>query len=444
MRIENIFLRNGNPSFQQQLIFLFVSGIFCLALLSSLAISTLSFQIVRDRWVTQGSRATEIFAEQMTLALLYLSEENAEAPVRSILAFPDVRGVAIYDAQRTLLLERGEKMPPQEGWPQKLQIERETELAWYFAAPVFAYRSSGEVGSPFVVTPQQREHIGVVRLILSKEPLNAIERRIFQINFAVSGGFGLLLLLLLLLLTRRLSTPLNLLAQIMVRASTGEKGVRAEIRGPRDIVEMEIAFNNMMDVLEGREKQLEAARDSALETVRVNALLSFSLNNVHEFAMLMDESGRFLYVNDESCRSLGYNTEELLSMAFMEICTDWTDERWNLHWQEVRNKGSIIFETRCRQKDGSFLSVEVSANYFEYGNNTYNLALARDVTERKRAENEILRLNAELEQRVSERTAELSAKNQDLERMNKLFVGRELRMVELKEQIKVLETDQTQ
>jgi PAS domain S-box-containing protein len=62
-----------------------------------------------------------------------------------------------------------------------------------------------------------------------------------------------------------------------------------------------------------------------------------------------------------------------------------------------------------------------------------------DITERKQSEEELRKLNEELEQRVKERTAELKGKNAELERMNRLFVGRELRMVELKEKIRELE-----
>jgi GAF domain-containing protein/PAS domain-containing protein len=60
------------------------------------------------------------------------------------------------------------------------------------------------------------------------------------------------------------------------------------------------------------------------------------------------------------------------------------------------------------------------------------------LAERTRAEEEIRTLNVELEQRVMRRTAELREKNAELERMNRLFVGRELRMVELKEHIEEL------
>lgn len=67
------------------------------------------------------------------------------------------------------------------------------------------------------------------------------------------------------------------------------------------------------------------------------------------------------------------------------------------------------------------------------------VAIFNDVTSRRQAEEEVKRLNKNLEQRVAERTAELSAKTAELERINRVFVDRELRMRELKNRIAELE-----
>jgi DNA-binding response OmpR family regulator len=61
------------------------------------------------------------------------------------------------------------------------------------------------------------------------------------------------------------------------------------------------------------------------------------------------------------------------------------------------------------------------------------------LVERNRAEEALQQLNEELEQRVRERTKELERRNHELEQMNKAFVGRELKMVELKERVAELE-----
>ena len=64
----------------------------------------------------------------------------------------------------------------------------------------------------------------------------------------------------------------------------------------------------------------------------------------------------------------------------------------------------------------------------------------RELTAGLQKANEALnRLNEELEQRVRERTKELERRNHELEQMNKAFMGRELRMAELKERIHELE-----
>jgi len=65
--------------------------------------------------------------------------------------------------------------------------------------------------------------------------------------------------------------------------------------------------------------------------------------------------------------------------------------------------------------------------------------LKRNITEHKQAEDEIRKLNEELEQRVAEWTSELGEKVAELVRMNDLFVGREFRIKELRDRVNELE-----
>jgi PAS domain S-box-containing protein len=120
------------------------------------------------------------------------------------------------------------------------------------------------------------------------------------------------------------------------------------------------------------------------------SLLNFALNNVREAAFLIDEKARFHFVNEESCRILGYSRDELLTLSVPDVDPDFPHTRWPVHWIELKSRRTLTFEGRHRRKDGHIFPVEINANYLEYDNKGYNLALVRDITERKQAEAERL------------------------------------------------------
>ncbi|MBI4838320.1 MAG: PAS domain S-box protein [Nitrospirae bacterium] len=67
------------------------------------------------------------------------------------------------------------------------------------------------------------------------------------------------------------------------------------------------------------------------------------------------------------------------------------------------------------------------------------VGIVQDISERKKAEDELKKYREHLEGLVKERTAELEAKITEIQRLNKLFIGRELDMIEIKKRIKELE-----
>ncbi len=75
----------------------------------------------------------------------------------------------------------------------------------------------------------------------------------------------------------------------------------------------------------------------------------------------------------------------------------------------VQREGRHRFEWLMRRLDGRDIPIEVSATAVTIGGRTVHVVISRDISERKKAEGELLELTQALERRVSERTGELSA-----------------------------------
>jgi diguanylate cyclase (GGDEF)-like protein/PAS domain S-box-containing protein len=125
-----------------------------------------------------------------------------------------------------------------------------------------------------------------------------------------------------------------------------------------------------------------------------SAQLSFALNHIKESVFLMGDDAKFIYVNDEACSALGYSKEEFLGgMGVPDISMGWTKERFTQYWQKLKSIGSDSIESNHRRKDGSVFPVEIFANYFEYDGRAYNMSMVRNISRRKKDE-ENLRITA--------------------------------------------------
>ncbi len=112
----------------------------------------------------------------------------------------------------------------------------------------------------------------------------------------------------------------------------------------------------------------------------------FSVDSAVDNIYWIDAEGRIVYVNDSACASTGYSRQELLSMKNHDIDLDHPAEVWPEIWADTVRKGSDQFESAHRRKDGSVFPVEISISYLSYDEFEYLCAFARDITERKKAE----------------------------------------------------------
>jgi PAS domain S-box-containing protein len=115
-------------------------------------------------------------------------------------------------------------------------------------------------------------------------------------------------------------------------------------------------------------------------------LTQASIDVAAEMVAWFTPDGRVRYVNDATCRTLGYSREELLNMTAMDFSPSFALEPYAEHWREVRERKSFTLEVRHRRKDGSEYPAEVLVNHVVYGGQEYIFAYGRDITERKQAE----------------------------------------------------------
>jgi PAS domain S-box-containing protein len=113
---------------------------------------------------------------------------------------------------------------------------------------------------------------------------------------------------------------------------------------------------------------------------------------------LHDDEGVILDANRQACESLGYTHDQLLGLRITDFQTAQGSEALKGHWKRLQPGQKVGFEGVHRRSDGGFLPVEVLVTEFQSGARPLFLSQARDITERRRAERERRRLEAQVQQ----------------------------------------------
>jgi PAS domain S-box-containing protein len=115
-------------------------------------------------------------------------------------------------------------------------------------------------------------------------------------------------------------------------------------------------------------------------------------NAADAFLLIDPHNGQILDANRQACENLGYTHAELLTLSILDFDARFTADELLAFRQQLANGVPATLESEHRRKDGTTFPVEANVCLFESGGRSLELALVRDITERKQAERAMAQL----------------------------------------------------
>jgi PAS domain S-box-containing protein len=159
--------------------------------------------------------------------------------------------------------------------------------------------------------------------------------------------------------------------------------------------------------------------------------------------LISDNNQNTIFINQQFTQIFGYSISDIPSvkewwlLAYPDkLLRDQIHSDWDklLANSKYGNEKHQPFEFPVKCKNGSVKLIEFRLATTD----EFNFVVFIDITERKRAEEELMQLKNDLEQQVEEKTSELKQRIAELERFQDATIEREFRIKELREEIKLL------
>ncbi len=380
-------------------------------------IFTVTFFSLATGFIIIALNASDIFhKEQFNNALLNtdLLSKNCVSP----LIFKDKSGIHdIINASLEINWIDGIIVFDEQNQPFSLKIKNynyERHFTEVYSDTIYEVNNYFFVFKPIVY---KKKKLGTVFLIANQE---YVREKIG--DFIVTLNLIFLLILILsyfisLRLQKIISEPILKLAKITHKISReGNYSFRAKKDSDDEIGILYDRFNFMLEKIE--ERQIEVDKTMSLfkeSEEKIRAIF----NQTFQFITLLNNSGKIIEFNHAFLDELKIDRQNILHKFIWEIF--WEADQLKKQ-EEIK---AFIADAKC----GKFVRFEMNVNknnkelFFDfsikpiYENNKVKFLIleGRDITDRKIAENEIIKLNAELEMRVKKRTEVLKNINKELE-----------------------------
>jgi PAS domain S-box-containing protein len=376
-------------------VILLISG--AVLLLTCAAFFAYEFVTFRQTTIRQLSAVGEIVANNSTGALAFDSRDDANEILASLKAEKHIVAAALYDKDGNLFAHYPINLPPN-AFPETPERDG------------YRFDRSHLIGFQAVI--QGNRPLGTLYL---KSDMGAIYER-----FRLYGGISVLVIVVSFLvayflsgaLQKGISKPILTLAETAKLISLRQDySIRATKSGEDELGFLTDSFNQMLARIQAQNEALSEGE------ARIRSVLNSAMSAV----IVIDATGLITDWNVRAEKMFGLKRNEALGRALAETIIPKNYRQSHLQGLQKflsTGDGSVIgqlLELSALRADGTEFPVELSISTLRTNNVVSFCGFITDITERKRAEEEIRLLNQQLEQRINERTNELEVANKELE-----------------------------
>ena len=366
-------------------------------------------RFLHQQSIEQSISLAETFAANSTSWVLANDIIGIEEVILSQSKFPNLKYAMLLNTEGKILGHTVKKFVGQYASDSKsktlltsgnsIQTLNSTKTLIDIAAPIVANHKL--IGWARVALGQE-QNIAGLQIITRNGVLYTLIAIVVGIIFAV-------------LMARGLTKGLHQLVNVSTRIQYGEHDLRADIQRVDEVGQLAVDFNQMLDSLASVRRDLVASEE------RFDLAMRGSNDGVWDWNILTNE----VYYSPRWKAIVGYKDDELENKfssferllhpddykKVMQMIEDYLSgkaEKFEIefrmhhkdaHWEYILGRGHVV-------RDAVGKPIRMTGT-------------AVDITERKLAEEQILKLNSELELRVKNRTSELMSAKEDAERANK-------------------------
>lgn len=362
----------------------------------------------RDREVSALFRELEVAVEQQSGAIQNLLLSGDERDLEALRAGRS-RFLAALDTlgQRLPSNEQGETLTDIRQRDLALAEIAEAELdlnrqSWIDSAN-YLWRTEGLATKQSLLDAIQRQVAihdeGVDREI---ESSTNYLYRVEAAAFSLVAVAAILAFAIGLGITRAVTRPVSSLMQVARAVQRGDYSVRAPVTGEDELAALSGTMNAMVEGLAASRAQLEHALTEAERSEERYRLLA---ENANDIIYTLDHDRRITFINPAVRRVLGFEPEELVGTEVTETLVPHITELAGPHVQHTAamEPDTLTGDLQIRAKDGRMVALEVNSTLLIRDGHIVGLqGIARDMTERHRMEQELLRLNAQERRRADQ------------------------------------------